>query len=125
MVSAFLKPQGPAFDALALALGQFEVAASKETFAELVQVLERDKFDRYLSRAQRAQRLELFAQAVSFWQVSTQVRRSSDPRDDKFLALAVDAQAVAIVTGDKKDLLVLETHEGIPILSLRAFLGNG
>jgi len=40
---------------------------------------------------------------------------SRDPDDDQVLAAGVLGQVEAIVTGDG-DLLVLETHEGIPII---------
>ena len=43
-----------------------------------------------------------------------------DPDDIKILGLAVASNADYIVTGDK-DLLVLKTFQGIPILNPRAF----
>lgn len=44
-----------------------------------------------------------------------------DPKDLKILAAAVGAGADAIVTGDK-DLLVLETFQGIPIIRVEGAL---
>ena len=44
-----------------------------------------------------------------------------DADDDWVLATAITAQADAIVTGDK-DLLVLKSYEGIPIVTPRGFL---
>jgi putative PIN family toxin of toxin-antitoxin system len=44
-----------------------------------------------------------------------------DADDDWILATALTAKADALVTGDK-DLLVLERHEGIPILTPRECL---
>lgn len=46
---------------------------------------------------------------------------SRDPDDDEVLAVAVAAEADAILTGDD-DLLVLKTYQGIPILSPRQFV---
>ena len=46
---------------------------------------------------------------------------SRDPDDDVALATAVAARATVLVTGDQ-DLLVLQAHEGIPIITPRAFL---
>ena len=43
-----------------------------------------------------------------------------DPRDDVFLACAVDANADRIVSGDSR-LLDLQIYRGIPILSVREF----
>jgi putative PIN family toxin of toxin-antitoxin system len=44
-----------------------------------------------------------------------------DPADDKFLFLAVDGRAEAIISGDKH-LLSLGTYRGIEILPVRRFL---
>jgi putative PIN family toxin of toxin-antitoxin system len=43
-----------------------------------------------------------------------------DPKDDKFLELAVNGHADAIVSGDA-DSLVLDTFRGIPIITPAAF----
>jgi putative PIN family toxin of toxin-antitoxin system len=44
-----------------------------------------------------------------------------DPADERVLACAVEARADFIVSGDHH-LLNLETYQGIPILTIRAFL---
>ena len=44
-----------------------------------------------------------------------------DPRDDKFLEVAIAGRADAIVTLDE-DLLVLHPFEGIPVIAPSAFL---
>jgi predicted nucleic acid-binding protein len=49
------------------------------------------------------------------------IRACRDPRDDKFLEVAVNGRADAIVTGDQ-DLLVLNPFQGIPILSPAGYL---
>ena len=46
-----------------------------------------------------------------------------DPDDEKYLEAAVGGRAQALVSGDK-DLLVLKTIHGIPVLSPRAFLSE-
>ena len=43
----------------------------------------------------------------------------ADPTDNKFLACAVEAQADAVVTGDRKHLLPLKSFQGIPIITPR------
>ena len=45
-----------------------------------------------------------------------------DPKDDKFLDIAVEGHADALVTGDE-DLLVLHPFRGIPIVQSAEFLG--
>jgi uncharacterized protein len=46
---------------------------------------------------------------------------SDDPDDDKYIAAAVEGRASFVVSGDP-DLLVVEQHEGIRIVSPREFL---
>jgi predicted nucleic acid-binding protein len=50
VVSAFLNSKGAASQAMQLAFDYFDVAASKDTLTELVDVLRRDKFDRYANK---------------------------------------------------------------------------
>lgn len=50
----------------------------------------------------------------------TELHMCRDPDDDLFLAFAVDAKAVYIVSGDK-DLLVLERYQDIEILTAKEF----
>ena len=45
-----------------------------------------------------------------------------DPKDDKFLACAVEGRADFIVTGDA-DLLELRSYQGIPIIRAFEFVG--
>lgn len=49
------------------------------------------------------------------------MERSTDPADDYLLALSEAGQADYLVTGDKSGLLVLETHKGTRIISVREF----
>jgi len=51
------------------------------------------------------------------------VQACPDPRDDKFLALAVNGQAGAIITGDQ-DLLALDPFRGVRILAPAAYLAE-
>jgi predicted nucleic acid-binding protein len=48
---------------------------------------------------------------------------SRDPKDNKFLALAVSGQADYLITGDE-DLLVLKSIGAIPIVSPAEFLAK-
>jgi predicted nucleic acid-binding protein len=51
------------------------------------------------------------------------VRTCRDPKNDKFLELAANGSAGAIVTGDN-DLLALHPFRGIPVLTPTAFLAS-
>lgn len=122
VVSAFIRPDGTAGKAMQKALLHFRIAASIDTLSELHEVLNRPKFDRYLSPFQRLQYLQTYREAVTLVNVRTCIADSPDPKDNKFLALAVDAEAALLVSGDKKDLLALNPYRGIQILSINEFL---
>jgi predicted nucleic acid-binding protein len=53
--------------------------------------------------------------------VQDSITACRDPKDDKFLELAVSGQADVIVTGDA-DLLTLHPFQGIEVLSPAAFV---
>ena len=53
--------------------------------------------------------------------ITERVAACRDPTDDKFLELAVNCRADAIVTGDL-DLLVLNPFRGVPIITPRVFI---
>ena len=122
VVSAFLNPEGMASAALQVAVANFDVAASSATLAELADVLKRDKFDRYATKADRITRLEAYAQTVLVFDVRLEVTDCKDPKDNKLLALCSTASAKALVTGDKKDLLVMHPYQNTAVLGLRAFV---
>jgi len=53
--------------------------------------------------------------------ISETIRACRDPKDDKFLELAVSGRAACIVTGDD-GLLTLSPFREIPIMTPAAFL---
>jgi uncharacterized protein len=122
IVSAILSPQGVAAKAFEIADDHFELFATQETLDELRDVLSRDKFDRYISRSDRLSLFEDYAQVVKVVDVDFCVDDCRDPKDNKFLALAIAMKAIAIVTGDKKDLLRMNPYRGINIIGLNSFV---
>jgi uncharacterized protein len=98
-----------------------EVLASDATLLELVEVMSRSRFDRYVERRVRQQLVAEFVNNCRIVLIASPVRACRDPRDDKFLEVAVNGRADAIVTGDQ-DLLVLNPFQGIPILSPAGYL---
>jgi uncharacterized protein len=124
VVSAFLNPQGVAAQALDIGFEHFDLACSKEALTELLEVLKRDKFNKYLSQAERAERAEIYAQSVLFFDVTLEVADCKNPKDNKFLSLAITARAKAIVSGDKRDLLSMHPYRGVDIIGLREFVDN-
>jgi predicted nucleic acid-binding protein len=84
------------------------VLASEATCLELAEVMGRSRFDRYIEREVRRQIADAYA-------------RACDPKDDKFLEVAVHGRADLIVTGDR-DLLDLHPFHEILILTPAQYL---
>jgi putative PIN family toxin of toxin-antitoxin system len=101
-----------------------EVLASDATLLELVEVMSRARFDRYVERRVRQRLMAEFANACEPVQIVSPIRACRDPRDDKFLDVAVHGRADVIVTGDR-DLLDLNPFRGIEILTPAEYLKRG
>lgn len=107
--------------AVRLALKRGRLLSSVETQAELIRVLKREKFDRYVTIEERTRYIEALQFGVEIVDPVPPVSIARDPKDDPFLALARAGRAHAIVTGDT-DLLVFGIFEGIPILTPAQFV---
>lgn len=124
IVSAALTPGGTAGRCLAAMVARGRILLSESTVRELADVLLRDKFDRYASRESReAFFLSFVDEKVEMVDPTKSIKACRDPKDDKFLEIAVSGKADYLVTGDE-DLLVLNPFRGIPILTPAAFLAE-
>ena len=121
LISRLLAPRSTAALAVRLATDRDRVLASDATLSELADVLARPKFDPYVSIAERRAFLRLFARVAEQVAILRPIRACRDPRDDKFLELAVNGGAAVIVTGDA-DLLVLDPFHSVRIVTPAAFL---
>ncbi len=124
LVGAVLRPRSTPSRALQLALGAGELVASEQTLDELAQVLARAALDRFRDRRARAEFLALYRDAVTIVAVTVTVADCRDPKDDKFLSLALSAGAQIIVSSDD-DLRVLHPYRGIAVLSPAQFVSVG
>lgn len=100
------------------------VLYSAETLSELIEVLGRGKFAKYTTKDDIAAFVRWFADVGELVTVTREVQASLDPKDDKFLSLALSGGADAIISGDKKHLLSLGLFEGISILSPADFIAK-
>jgi putative PIN family toxin of toxin-antitoxin system len=121
VVSAVLLPRSVPRQAFDLVVAHGRVQISAATIVELEEVLRRPKFDRYLRREEREEFLASLAQQAQRVPATEVVTLCRDPKDNKFLELALSAQATYLVTGDR-DLLVLHPFRGIPILTPTVFV---
>jgi uncharacterized protein len=121
IVSSVLSAHGRASQAFDLAISTGIVLMSDDTFAELSEVLLRSKFDKYSNRAKRETFLDELLGLVEFVEITVQIDECRDPKDNKYLELAISGKADSVVTGDE-DLLALHPFRQIPIVSIQTFL---
>ena len=123
LVSAALIITSVNAQALNRALETGRLAISATTFNELAEVLYRPKFDKYLTNERRVGIMDRLEQDAKVFTVEEYLTDCRDPKDNKFLELAVASKATCIITGDK-DLLTLHPFRGIPIITATEFLSQ-
>jgi putative PIN family toxin of toxin-antitoxin system len=121
VISALLLPLSVPRQALDRAAREGRLLISAATTAELDEVIRRPGFDKYLSEEDRIEFLTTLVHEAELVSVVEAVADCRDPRDNKFLELAVSGRATHIVTGDS-DLLALHPFRGISVVSPSAFL---
>jgi len=123
LISAALRDDSPLRKALQRVLERDTLIQSLNTFETLERVLYKKKFEKYLSPQRRKDFLGLVTEKSEFVNVKMVITACCDPKDNKFLELAVTAHAAAIISGDQ-DLLILHPFENIPILTSQDFLAE-
>ena len=88
---------------------------------ELEAVMRRPRFDRYASAEERINFLDDLIERAEPVEINHRITACRDPKDDKFLELALSGNASHIISGDR-DLLALHPFRNIPILTPAAFL---
>jgi len=128
VLSALIRPEGPPGRILVGLLrdAAFELVASPATIEELRRTLRYPKVRKHLNLS--AEELDLWVDAFRAIAVVVEGKVShpiiaADPADDIYLAAAVDGLAEFLVSGDRH-LLDLVEHEGIRIVTPRAFLDH-
>jgi uncharacterized protein len=124
-VSSLLSTEGtPAQLLNAWREGRYVLVTSPAIIAEVVEVLESPRISKkYLIRHQDVENLVdvLKTDAVLVpGEAGVKGSVPRDPRDEMFLACAIDANADCIVSGNRH-LLDLQTFRGIPILTVNEF----
>jgi len=121
LISAFLLSKSIPRQALDTATAAGRLLLSTAT--ELTEVLRQPKFDRYLAQHRRMTLLAVVIHNADLVEVDIAITDCRDPKDNKFLELAVSGQATHLVTGDR-DLLVLHPYRSTTILTPRQFLAE-
>jgi putative PIN family toxin of toxin-antitoxin system len=123
-ISSFLRIGSTPARAVLKAEREAEILVSAAVAAELASKFKHVKFDKYVTHAKRETYLRHILEIATFVEIPVSIRACRDPRDDKFLEVAVHGRADLIVTGDS-DLLALHPFQGIAILTPAEYLEQG
>jgi putative PIN family toxin of toxin-antitoxin system len=116
LVSRLILPQSLPAQAVRRAEQEALLLISEATMYELADVLARPRFDRYVSLDDRKSFLRRLGQIAESVSITQLVRECRDPKDDKFLEVALNGRADVIITGDA-DLLEMHPWREIAIMS--------
>lgn len=97
------------------------ILISVATIEELQKVMNRPKFDKYVDPEIRSEFIVQLTQQAELVEINEPIIACRDPKDDKFLEVAVNGKADYLITGDR-DLLVLHPYRDIQILTPADFL---
>lgn len=121
-ISALLFPKSKPYLAVEKAQDLGDILMSIEVWKELEEVTARPKFNRYLDVEDRLKFLLDLSNTVSLViNINQRINECRDPKDNKYLELAVSGKADYIITGDQ-DLLVLNPFREIKIITVDQFL---
>jgi putative PIN family toxin of toxin-antitoxin system len=120
-VSRLLKPMSVPGRTVENAWGKAMTLVSSATWTELRIVLQRKKFAPYIPSGAIEPYLAQIWNLAEHIDIPFPIRACRDPRDDKFLEVAVHGRADLILTGDT-DLLALHPFRGIAILTPAEYL---
>lgn len=102
--------------------GRFDLLTAPEQISELARVTRYPKVRERIAPAAAGRLINQLREVAVMVQPLPAVTACSDPHDNYLLAIAQAGRADFLVTGDKRDLLALRSHEGARILMVRDFL---
>lgn len=121
LISAFVFNSKNPSEVLMRCLKKGKMVVSDEVLEEYKAKVLSEKFEPIIPLAKREHSLTLFIRVCEKVLISEKITDCRDTDDNKFLELAVAANAACIVTGDK-DLLTLNPFRNILILTPADFL---
>jgi putative PIN family toxin of toxin-antitoxin system len=115
LISYALRNRSPVGLIVSAMLERWVLLYSAETLDEFARTVFKPKFAPYLDRSIADALLRQLVQEGEHVAITDVIAACRDPKDDKFLSLAVSGHADMIVSGDN-DLLALHPFRGIAIL---------
>jgi len=98
---------------------ELTVFSCNELIDELTNVLNREKFDKYLKQPVEDY-IDFHSDLTQFVDIELIFKDSPDIKDNYLFDLALQYDAAYLITGDKK-LLAMETVESVQVISLADF----
>ncbi len=98
----------------------FQIFYSKELIQEFQEVIKRPKFRKFISETHVLRFQSLALSKLKETKITSSIELSRDPNDNYLLAMAIDANADFLVTGDD-DLLVVKKIGNTLIVKMSEF----
>jgi putative PIN family toxin of toxin-antitoxin system len=121
VISALIFGSSSSMKAFILAKLRGTILISNDVLSELINVLSRSKFDRYITSEIREDFLAGLMLEAEIVTITEKITACRDPKDNKFLELAISGYADYLLTGDQ-DLLVLHPFRNLQIITVSNFL---
>jgi putative PIN family toxin of toxin-antitoxin system len=121
VISALIFAGSRSMNAFTLAKLRGTILISNDVLSELINVLSRSKFDRYITSEIREDFLAGLMLEAEIVPITEKITACRDPKDNKFLELAMSGYADYLLTGDQ-DLLVLHPFRNLQIITVSNFL---
>lgn len=99
---------------------EIDIIGSSDLIQELMEVILRPKFRKYLTVEQAKEFIDILTERLDLITSTTVVNVCRDPNDDYLLGICLDGRIDYFVTGDN-DLLVLNPFHQTTILTLTDF----
>lgn len=121
LISRVLTPDSFVAGAVRVIIDRCDLLVSQSTMDEFATVLVRVQEGGYITEEEMATLIKAYMEIVEWVPILEKVQACRDPKDDKFLELAVNGQAEYLVTGDR-DLLAMHPFRNTPVLTARDFI---
>ena len=121
LVSSLFSKNSPPSEVIKYIIKNGFLAFSEETFSEFEEVLNRPKFDKFISKEKRISFIEQVRSICWRYEIFQKIDLCRDPKDNKFLDVAIASYADYLITGDE-DLLILEGIGNTSIITPRIFV---
>lgn len=102
--------------------GRFDLLTSADQIDELMRVTRYPRIRERLSPTLAGRLINELKDVATVVTGLPNITASPDPYDDYLLATALAGEADFVVTGDKRDLLILKVFQGVRIVSVRELL---